>query len=270
MLQFSHQQDKKAQEMVEITRLEDTAADNVVGETTDSFLRVKWKLLEVFMLNVSNISLVLLIENESGISFSFGSILIIFVHLLEYWSFSAGAIWEFVIEVDAHLELKLADPRKTLVVNLSHLSIISKRIEKTLRFNIQIPHFSSNKSSHLVAGESASGSQYAKEVQPDNYASSSKHPVTNEDFSRNNNVSGPFCFSSQNYLLKNLVAFLSIEKTYSDHIGLLSEAWAGNGSMSGLDLTLSHSEIQVGPTFLLEQLCQHIFSLYRGSHHFLF
>ncbi|XP_022132801.1 uncharacterized protein LOC111005570 isoform X3 [Momordica charantia] len=221
VLQFSHQQDKKAQEMVEITRLEDTAADNVVGETTDSFLRVKWKLLEVFMLNVSNISLVLLIENESG------------------------AIWEFVIEVDAHLELKLADPRKTLVVNLSHLSIISKRIEKTLRFNIQIPHFSSNKSSHLVAGESASGSQYAKEVQPDNYASSSKHPVTNEDFSRNNNVSGPFCFSSQNYLLKNLVAFLSIEKTYSDHIGLLSEAWAGNGSMSGLDLTLSHSEIQM-------------------------
>lgn len=67
MLQFSDQQDKKGQEMAEITRLEESATDNIVGKTTDDLLRVKGKLLEVFILNVSNISLVLVVKDGSGI-----------------------------------------------------------------------------------------------------------------------------------------------------------------------------------------------------------
>ncbi|XP_038880803.1 uncharacterized protein LOC120072502 isoform X2 [Benincasa hispida] len=221
VLQFSDQQDKKAQDMVEITRLDESATDDVVGKTTDSLLRVKGKLLEVFILNVSNISLVLVVKDESDV------------------------IWEFVIKVDADLKFQLADNRKELEVSLSHFSILSHQIEETLRNNFQVPHFSSNLSSHPVAGELAASSQHGKGVQSDNDASSSKHPVSHKKISGNSHVTGPFCFSCQHYLLENLVASLSIEKTCSDHIGLLSNAWAGKGSLSGLDLTLSHSEIQV-------------------------
>lgn len=191
-------------------------------------------------------------------NFFFGSILIISVPLLEYWSFYAGVIWEFVIEVDADLKFQWADNRKKLVVNLSHLSILSQQIEETLQNNIQIPHFSSNLPSHLVAGELASGSQHAKGVQTDSNASNLKHPGS--DFSGNSHVA-PFCFSCQHYILKNLGASLSIEKICSDHVGLLSKSWAGKGSMSGLDLTLSHSEILVGPTFLQKALPTRFFSL---------
>lgn len=67
LLQFSDQQDKKGQEMAEITRLEENATDNMVDKTTDYLLRVKGKLLEAFILNVSNISLVLVVNDESGI-----------------------------------------------------------------------------------------------------------------------------------------------------------------------------------------------------------
>lgn len=164
-----------------------------------------------------------------------------------------------MIEVDADIKFQLADNRKELVVNLSHLSILSQQIEETLRNNIQIPHFSSKFSSHLVAGELAAGSQHVKGVQTDNDASSSKHPVTHKNFSGNSHVTGPFCFSCKHYLLRSLVSSLSIEKTCIDHIGLLSKGWAGKGSMSGLDLTLSHSEIRVGPTFLKESLPTYFF-----------
>ncbi|XP_022977391.1 uncharacterized protein LOC111477741 isoform X1 [Cucurbita maxima] len=221
VLQFPDHQDKKAQEMMEITRLEESATENVVDETTESFLRVKGKLLEVFILNVSNIPLILVVKHESGL------------------------IWEFVIEVDANLKFQLADNRKEFEINLSHLSILSQQVEETLPNNIQIPHFSSNLSSHLVAGELAASTQHTKGVQTDNDASSSKHPVSHKKNSGNSHVTEPSCFSCQHYLLKNLVAYLSIEETCSDQIGLLSKGWAGKGSLSGLDLTLSHSEIQM-------------------------
>ena len=71
MLQFPDHQDKKAQEMMEITILEKSATENVVDETAESFLRVKGKLLEVFILNVSNIPLILVVKHEAGISCSF-------------------------------------------------------------------------------------------------------------------------------------------------------------------------------------------------------
>lgn len=186
--------------------------------------------------------------------FFLGSILIISVSLLQYWPFSAGLIWEFVIEVDANLKFQLADNRKEFEINLSHLSILSQQVEETLPNNIQIPHFSSNLSSHLVAGELAASTQHTKGVQTDNDASSSKHPVSHKKISGNSHVTEPSCFSCQHYLLKNLVAYLSIEVTCSDQIGLLSKGWAGKGSLSGLDLTLSHSEIQASPTFLKEAL----------------
>lgn len=270
MLQFSDQQDRKAQEMTEITRLEESASANVVGKTVDSLLRVKGKLLDVFILNVSKTSLALIVKDESGIScstwFGFNNI----CTPTQYCSFSAGVIWEFVIEVDANLKFQLADDRKELEVNLSHLSVLSQQIEETLQNNIQTPHFSSNLSSHLVAGELASGSQHAKGVQTDNDGSCSKHPVTHEKTSGNSHVTGPFCFSCRHYLLKNLVASLSIQKTCSDHIGLLSKSWAGKGSLSGLDLTLSHSEIQVSPKLLNEALPHHFCFSFASLYNFVY
>ncbi|XP_050944650.1 uncharacterized protein LOC103484730 isoform X3 [Cucumis melo] len=220
VLQFSDQQDKKGQEMAEITRLEESATDNIVGKTTDDLLRVKGKLLEVFILNVSNISLVLVVKDGSDV------------------------IREFVIEADANLKFQLADNKKELRISLSHLSILSQQIRGTLQNNIQIPHFSSNLFSHPAAGELAASSQHAKRVHIDNDASSSKHPVSHKNFSGSSHFTGPFCFSCRHYLLENLVASLSIEKTCRDGIGILSKAWAGKGSLSGLDLILSHSEIQ--------------------------
>ncbi|XP_031743221.1 uncharacterized protein LOC101222087 isoform X2 [Cucumis sativus] len=220
LLQFSDQQDKKGQEMAEITRLEENATDNMVDKTTDYLLRVKGKLLEAFILNVSNISLVLVVNDESGV------------------------IREFVIEVDANLKFQLGDNKKELRVSLSHLSILSQQIKGTLQNSIQIPHFFSNLFSHPVAGELDASSQHAKRAHIDSDASSSKHPVSHKFFSGNSHFTGPFCFSCRHYLLENLIASLSIEKTCRDHVGILSKAWAGKGSLSGLDLILSHSEIQ--------------------------
>lgn len=183
-------------------------------------------------------------------------------------------IREFVIEADANLKFQLADNKKELRISLSHLSILSQQIRGTLQNNIQIPHFSSNLFSHPAAGELAASSQHAKRVHIDNDASSSKHPVSHKNFSGSSHFTGPFCFSCRHYLLENLVASLSIEKTCRDGIGILSKAWAGKGSLSGLDLILSHSEIQVSPNFK-KKLCQHLFgfsfaSLYTYVYVFLF
>lgn len=188
----------------------------------------------------------------------FGLILIVSIPLLQYWLFSAGVIREFVIEVDANLKFQLGDNKKELRVSLSHLSILSQQIKGTLQNSIQIPHFFSNLFSHPVAGELDASSQHAKRAHIDSDASSSKHPVSHKFFSGNSHFTGPFCFSCRHYLLENLIASLSIEKTCRDHVGILSKAWAGKGSLSGLDLILSHSEIQVSPNFK-KKLCQHLF-----------
>ncbi|KAK7359915.1 hypothetical protein VNO77_01883 [Canavalia gladiata] len=146
----------------------------------------------------------------------------------------SGGVQEIVLEIDVHLNFELATTGRKLTIDLSSLSILSQIIHARVVDEITIPHFSSitskDLSSQLASADPLSGFQNFSELNSVSETSSSKDTV-------------PVHSSHQNQILKNLRAFMSLERPHNDTLHL-SRCWFGIGSLSGFDMTLSVSEIR--------------------------
>ncbi|XP_022751328.1 uncharacterized protein LOC111300016 isoform X3 [Durio zibethinus] len=168
--------------------------------------QVKRELPEAFNLDVSQFSLVLVVESESS------------------------HIQEFVLELDLILNLDLKNMQRKFIFKLSRLSIFSQVIQQSAEDEIQILHFSSAESnelsSHFLAGESSVAFQHEDGC--------SRAPVSE----------GIFCLRHQNYILKHLTSSLSVEKAEVSPLDP-EQVWVGSGSVSGFDMSISLSELQM-------------------------
>ncbi|WCJ31023.1 hypothetical protein M5689_012541 [Euphorbia peplus] len=90
-----------------------------------------WKLPESFTTDVSQFSLILIMEDDSG------------------------CYRELVSELDARLKLELENTHKKFMFELSRMSICSKVLQERAHDEIQIPHFSSTISNGLTSPSSA-------------------------------------------------------------------------------------------------------------------
>lgn len=135
-----------------------------------------------------------------------------------------------------------------MTFDLSRLSILSQVLHKNVEDKTEIPHFSSVSSkefsSHPASGDSFSGFQNLGELTSVSDASSSRDSVPLEKFYNYRSISGVLHLSHQNHILKDLRAFISLERPENGTLRL-SQCWFGSCSLPGFDMTLSLSEIQV-------------------------
>ncbi|CAK7339468.1 unnamed protein product [Dovyalis caffra] len=125
-----------------------------------------------------------------------------------------GSGIELVIEVDVHMKFESANLLRKVIFNLSRMAIFSRVHQEYVENENQIPPFSSVTSfaSHLAPGDRVLAFQH---------------------------IDG----SHQSKMLNNLVASVSVEKPENGH--MLNQVWVGMGSISGFDMTISLSEIQM-------------------------
>ncbi|KAH1151426.1 hypothetical protein GYH30_045099 [Glycine max] len=185
--------------------------DDVIDQgTASTSQQASRRLPDAFQLSLSDFVFVLALENESG------------------------GIQEIMVEVDIHLNFELATTGRKLTIDLSRLSILSQIMQGRVEDETAIPHFSSvsskDLSSQLTSADPISGFQNFGALNSVSEASSSKNIV-------------PVQLSHQNQILKNLRAFMSLERPDNGTMHL-SRCWFGIGSLSGFDMTLSVSEIQ--------------------------
>ncbi|XP_047149229.1 uncharacterized protein LOC124821402 [Vigna umbellata] len=147
----------------------------------------------------------------------------------------SGCIQEIVVEVDIHMNFALAITGMKLTIDLSRLSILSQTIQRRVEDEAAIPHFSSVTSKDLTplhaSGNPLSGFQNFGQLNSISDASCSKNTLPIQ------------VISHQNQILKNLRAFLSLERP-DNGVMLFSRCWFGIGSLLGFDITLSIAEIQ--------------------------
>ncbi|XP_010255035.1 PREDICTED: uncharacterized protein LOC104595825 isoform X2 [Nelumbo nucifera] len=182
---------------------------------------IKWKLVEALNMRLSQFSLVFVIEDEYG------------------------GVRELIFEADFHLNFEFFNLRRKFSLD-SHLTTISARLhencaERTAN-EIQVPHFTSIKSSSPVLDESSSS----------NYTVPQKEFLIESDPSR----LSPANF--HNYILKCLTASFTVEKAEArdgDGHSWLKHGWVGSGSISGFDLIISLSEIQM-LLFIVTPFCE--------------
>ncbi|XP_029127816.1 uncharacterized protein LOC109800070 isoform X2 [Cajanus cajan] len=190
---------------------ENYALDDVIDQgTVSTSQQAASRLPDSCLLSLSHFTVVLALENKSG------------------------GIQEIVVEVDIHLNFKLVTTGRKLTIDLSCLSILSQIIQGRAEDQTEIPHFSSvmskDLSSQPASEDPLSGFQNFGELNSISDASSSKN-------------SFPDQLIHQNQILKNLKAFISLERPDNGTMHL-SRCWFGFGSLSGFDMTLSVSEIQ--------------------------
>lgn len=142
--------------------------------------------------------------------------------------------------------------QRKLFFDLTRLTILSQHFHGSCPENtkeIQILHLSTvadNKlSSTTVSGDIPPGFKPTATYNDTNsYISPDlqKENIMDNDFSRDSQ------FKHENYILKHGVASVLVEKVFlMHHVGCLwlNTNWVGRCSVSGLDLTISLSEIQV-------------------------
>ncbi|CAI0554327.1 unnamed protein product [Linum tenue] len=166
-----------------------------VQETTGTPQQTKWELPKASTLNVSQLSLVLAVEDDSG------------------------CFQELVIGVDIHVKLQSNDILTELVFEVSRMSIFSQIAGEQFKTGNRTPHFSS------IESNGSSSRPYGNPA------------VTSSGIGSNH-------INHQNDILKHLVVSVTAEKQKNGPANL-SEVWAGQGSISGFDMTVSLSEIQL-------------------------
>lgn len=135
----------------------------------------------------------------------------------------AGFMQEIVLEVDVQFKFQLENMRRKLKFDLSRLSILSRVFLEIVEKEIQISHFSVND------------------------ACSSRDPGSEDEYSVPNSLPEAFRLS---HIVKHAGALMSVEMPLSDPL-FLNEVWVGSGSISGFDITISLSQIQVSKSILL-------------------
>jgi hypothetical protein len=242
----------KAEHDMDMTRLNDHSVRGHAQETHCASQQAKMQLMEAFIIDVSRFSLVLGIEDESGICLpslvlSYNHPNLCQIYLNNYFTY-IGRVREFVLEVDVHLKFKLENMRRKFTFDLSRLSIFSQVFNDIVENEIQIPHFSSVTSNDMVScsvsGDPAEGFQHRNEIHLVNEASCSRDPVPQKEFSVENCASEGMHLSDHNCILEQLGASMAVEKPEDGPLHL-NQVWVGSGSVSGFDMTISLSEIQV-------------------------
>lgn len=145
-----------------------------------------------------------------------------------------------MLEIDAHMELGITNLQKKFKFELSCLSVLSQFLQEGVENELQIPHFSSVTTNELLSGSvvgEGTTAQYNDRNHPCDAASCSKVSVFENEFATENCASQVFHLSHQNHILKHLGAFILVEKVENN--------WFGRGSVSGFDMTVSLSELQV-------------------------
>ncbi|XXG49285.1 hypothetical protein AAC387_Pa02g3508 [Persea americana] len=191
-------------------------------------LEIKWKFQEVLTVRLSKFSLVLASADGSG------------------------GVWELMLGTDCHLKLELVDARRKFLFDLSRLTVVSQHLQRnyldqTAR-DAPVPHF------HSYSADAVSSQTGARHSTLPSLIAESKLPVqgdsppvpTNgvleDDYSKSHVV------HQRNDILKHMTASLTVEKAVEGcEVGplWLKNEWVGSGCISGFDLTIMVSEIQM-------------------------
>lgn len=148
-----------------------------------------------------------------------------------------------MLEFDVHLNFELENTTRKFIFDLKRLSILSRVLQQSSGKEFQIPHFYSvtlnSMSGHFESGHSISELQHRDMIHPLNDPSCSRDSESQEGLSAMNRVPEIFNTSHQKHILKHLGAVLSVQK----HVN--GQAWVGHGSVSGFDIIISLSEMEV-------------------------
>ncbi|OVA18601.1 Vacuolar protein sorting-associated protein 13 domain [Macleaya cordata] len=219
--------------MATLSNYPSTVSSFSQSETSNTSPESKWQLLGILNISLIQFSVVLVVAEGSG------------------------RIWELMLEADFHLNLDFKNLRRKLLFDNSRLMILSQRLiyrcaEQTMN-DIHVPHFSSvtikEMSSHSSSGDPSLSLQHMDTIPTGfRYAFSSSAPDPQEESKVENDVPGYSHLSRTNCIVKHVAVSLMMEKTVTgDEVDFLwlKNNWVGNGSVSGLDLTISLSEIQM-------------------------
>lgn len=166
------------------------------------------------------------------------------------FSFTGGA-WELLLETDFHLKLELVDARRRFFFDLSRLTVFSQHLRRSClerTVNVPVPHFHSYSSNDV---SSQTGARHSTLPSP---ISESKLPVLDDsapipkDGLLENEFSESHVVSHRSDILKHMTASIMVEKAVEGcEVGLLwlKNDWVGSGGVSGFDLTITVSEMQV-------------------------
>ncbi|XP_010680975.2 uncharacterized protein LOC104896009 isoform X2 [Beta vulgaris subsp. vulgaris] len=195
---------------------------------------VQQKLLEAFSVNVSRLSLVLLVTDDSRV------------------------VKEIIGSVGLTSKLWLENRKKKFFFNLSRLDILSLILDEGKlepERSIQMPHFSSvgsSQNSLWLNHENSTGSvPHVEKTSVLSKDASYSSPLESMKSSFTDSSASPVVQSSEsagNYILEQLATSISAEKSISgDDNGpyCSTQGWVGNGTVSGLNLTISLSDIQM-------------------------
>lgn len=152
----------------------------------------------------------------------------------------SGRLQELVFSADMHLDLKIINTRKKLSFGIPQLSILSRVLQESTKHQdseVQIPLSSSSTSrdpSHLLPKDTQAALEQTHEI----------HSVATDGSSSSSDSSkGP-----GNFILKKLSCLIAAEEPLprdpSDTLKP-NQPWVGSGSISGFDVTISLSELQM-------------------------
>ncbi|KAL5752815.1 hypothetical protein ACOSQ2_023322 [Xanthoceras sorbifolium] len=215
ILQSSATRTEHDEQVVDVNGSNNHFMEEAGRETLLIARKAKRGSVEAFTADVSKFSLVLVVED--------------------------GGVRELVLEVDARVNLEMTNMRKKFAIDFFRLSFLSQVLQESVENETEIPHFSSvtsNEPSSCSAAEEGSVTvRYHDSNGQFDGATCSRNLVSENDFAVDNCASDVFRLSHQNYILKHLGAFVSVEK--------LEKNWVGSGSISGFDMTISLSELQM-------------------------
>lgn len=155
-----------------------------------------------------------------------------------------------MLEADCHLNLDFKNSKRKLCFDNSRLSIHSQHLAQSSSADettngIQFPHFRSIKAKE-TSTRSLSGDSTPPGLLYENCPSS---PDPDEEFKVEVDVSDYSQIIDANCIVKHVAACLMIENDVAGDEVMWKSDWVGTGSLSGLDFTVSLSEIQVGTSF---------------------
>ncbi|WOH10040.1 hypothetical protein DCAR_0729501 [Daucus carota subsp. sativus] len=194
---------------------------------------VNQEKVDKLVISLSEISLVLVARDESGI------------------------LQEILFELDAHLDVKMAE-RRIFLLRLSRFSIISRILHESIEqqsSEIQISQPSYEMSNHpssiaedptipISGGPTTAFQQMRGNHSALDEAGSSGHSIAPVESYIDTTRPKVFGLSPQNCILKHTSAYLTLEKFMPRDI-YSQQYWFGGGSISGIEITISLQEIQI-------------------------
>ncbi|KAL9241362.1 hypothetical protein vseg_015482 [Gypsophila vaccaria] len=230
-IKHSHKKSKKMTERTVRESFVMERSEDPVQRTTSPGYTVRGELLEACSIDLSHFSLVLLSQDESGV---LREIIGRVTFLFKFWH---------------------EDRKQKFLFKLSHMEIVSQNLHGGMEErerNCQLPHFSSAGSSYesvLLNHENPSGATLSREKAfvLSKCASFSKPPGSMESSSATDS-SSLTVQTSENCILEQLTSSISAEKLLlvsEDDQHCVTQGWVGHGSISGLNLTISLSEIKM-------------------------